>query len=947
MPSKGPICSRVLARVSIQTSSSVHFDGSDTTDGPNAFDTPKHLLAKTLDAYEQGPKTTIEIPPEIQRKLGAESLRLSIVHAHAFRTDSFCARVDGVTQQILNHCKTSERSGLALWISLGRDLRQGAGYGLRCIVDSESKRFDHKSDIFGLSKSSRKSAVSTMRLQGMGALTQNNFAWELSRGEDDTPTLTAQIASSADITGLTFKFGHRTEPRLARLGFEPLSLIQGLNDYRPNFKPEYAVMKSAVDLVAKELAEWPDNGIASFIRITHSLAREMPFHTTYSCNMQLNASDVRQMAGEGVDLSNNLLLNLRTSPLIRGGRFTFPSPWEMQITFPDVHVMHEPDFTQASGSARESRSTRVKTRCTAILQDPRHEISSSDLGHALIKETMTSLRDIAKSALGTPLKEFSDSFDSDPSARADQYFAERIAARLASDTSWLVSGLRLKEIDVSVGTWKESDILGHASAQAAQNVLESDQPPSQLLHNTTPASDSVYVALGSNVGDRLEAIEAACRAIDEDQDMRILSTSALYETEPMYVENQERFLNGACEIRTELPPLQLLDRLQALEKSLGRVKTIEKGPRSIDLDILLYKGQEYVSDRLTIPHALMTEREFVMRPLRNIHPRGSLTPLKRSANGYLESLRRSADPDSSPSMYSYTPTGPISDPLTPMNPKQRTRVMSILNTTPDSFSDGGVNSPNDLAALRESIRQHVQDGATIIDIGGQSSRPNAPDVTAEEEIARVVPAIEAFKLLGPEAEGVAISVDTYRAAVAEAAIKAGAHIINDISFGLLDEDMLPTVARLGCTYIGMHMRGTPATMQDKENTEYPDGVVETVARELAARVEAAQAAGIRRWRLILDPGVGFAKTQEQNLELLRRLPDLIHHGRIQNFPWMVGSSRKGFIGQITGVAEARERSWGTAATVTAAVAGGADVVRVHDVAEMAKVVKMSDALYRV
>ncbi|KAI7141980.1 hypothetical protein KC352_g29334, partial [Hortaea werneckii] len=520
MPSKGPICSRVLARVSIQTSSSVHFDGSDTTDGPNAFDTPKHLLAKTLDAYEQGPKTTIEIPPEIQRKLGAESLRLSIVHAHAFRTDSFCARVDGVTQQILNHCKTSERSGLALWISLGRDLRQGAGYGLRCIVDSESKRFDHKSDIFGLSKSSRKSAVSTMRLQGMGALTQNNFAWELSRGEDDTPTLTAQIASSADITGLTFKFGHRTEPRLARLGFEPLSLIQGLNDYRPNFKPEYAVMKSAVDLVAKELAEWPDNGIASFIRITRSLAREMPFHTTYSCNMQLNASDVRQMAGEGVDLSNNLLLNLRTSPLIRGGRFTFPSPWEMQITFPDVHVMHEPDSTQASGSARESRSTRVKTRCTAILQDPRHEISSSDLGHALIKETMTSLRDIAKSALGTPLKEFSDSFDSDPSARADQYFAERIAARLASDTSWLVSGLRLKEIDVSVGTWKESDILGHASAQAAQNVLESDQPPSQLLHNTTPASDSVYVALGSNVGDRLEAIEAACRAIDEDQDMR-------------------------------------------------------------------------------------------------------------------------------------------------------------------------------------------------------------------------------------------------------------------------------------------------------------------------------------------------------------------------------------------------------------------------------------------
>ncbi|KAI7181243.1 folic acid synthesis protein [Hortaea werneckii] len=429
--------------------------------------------------------------------------------------------------------------------------------------------------------------------------------------------------------------------------------------------------------------------------------------------------------------------------------------------------------------------------------------------------------------------------------------------------------------------------------------------------------------------------------------MRVLRTSALYETEPMYVEDQERFLNGVCEIRTELPPLRLLDRLQALEKGLGRVKTIDKGPRSIDLDILLYKGQEYHDARLTIPHALMTEREFVMRPLRNVHPNGSLTPLKRSATDYLAGLGVLNNLISTSPMYSYTPIAPTSDALIPMNPKQKTRVMSILNTTPDSFSDGGVNSPNDLTTLKESIRQHIRKGATIVDIGGQSSRPNAPDVTAEEEIARVVPAIEAFKSLGPEMKGVAISVDTYRAAVAEAAIKAGAHIINDISFGLLDQDMLPTVARLGCTYIGMHMRGTPAKMQDKENTEYPDGVVETVARELATRVEAAQAAGIRRWRLILDPGVGFAKTQEQNLELLRRLPDLVNHSGIRNFPWMVGSSRKGFIGQITGVAEARERSWGTAATVTAAVAGRADVVRVHDVAEMAKVVKMSDAIYRV
>lgn len=188
----------------------------------------------------------------------------------------------------------------------------------------------------------------------------------------------------------------------------------------------------------------------------------------------------------------------------------------------------------------------------------------------------------------------------------------------------------------SGNTWRQTDILGQASAQVAQNESELDRPSETPHCTTSPTNDSVYVALGSNVGDRLEAIEAACRAIDEDQDMRVLRTSALYETEPMYVEDQERFLNGVCEvsrtpaswdfrssrqtkytqIQTELPPLRLLDRLQALEKGLGRVKTIDKGPRSIDLDILLYKGQEYHDERLTIPHALMTEREFVMRPLR-------------------------------------------------------------------------------------------------------------------------------------------------------------------------------------------------------------------------------------------------------------------------------------------------------------------------------------------
>lgn len=297
-------------------------------------------------------------------------------------------------------------------------------------------------------------------------------------------------------------------------------------------------------------------------------------------------------------------------------------------------------------------------------------------------------------------------------------------------------------------------------------------------------------------------------------------------------------------------------------------------------------------------------------------------------------------------MYPLTPLAPGMKPLRALDPTRKTLVMSILNVTPDSFSDGGLNQPADNDSLKATAASHIAAGATIIDIGGQSSRPNAPDISAEEEIARIMPAIEAIKSL-PEASKVAISVDTYRASVAEAAVNAGAHIINDISAGLLDPEMLPTIARLGCTYIMMHMRGTPHTMQNEENTSYPKGVVTTVAAELKARLEAAQTAGIRRWRIILDPGVGFAKTTEQNLEILRQMGMLRRFDHLKNFPWLVGSSRKGFIGQITEVEKASERVAGTAATVTAAVQGGAEIIRVHDVEEMARVVKMADALYRI
>ena len=267
--------------------------------------------------------------------------------------------------------------------------------------------------------------------------------------------------------------------------------------------------------------------------------------------------------------------------------------------------------------------------------------------------------------------------------------------------------------------------------------------------------------------------------------------------------------------------------------------------------------------------------------------------------------------------------------------------MGILNLTPDSFSDGGYHAAKDLSS---TVRGYVRDGASIIDLGGQSTAPGRPEVSADEEASRILPAIQLIRSL-PETKGITISVDTYRASVASQAAAAGADIINDVSAGLLDPEMFPTVAQLGKGLCLMHMRGTPLTMN--KLASYPDGVITTIASELLERVAAAEAAGIRRWRIILDPGIGFAKNQEQNLEVLRHLDELRNWPGLRNFPWLVGSSRKRFVGNVTGVEEPSERTWGTAATVAAAVQGGADVVRVHDVREMGMVTKMSDAIWRV
>ncbi|KAJ4324021.1 trifunctional dihydropteroate synthetase [Neodidymelliopsis sp. IMI 364377] len=445
------------------------------------------------------------------------------------------------------------------------------------------------------------------------------------------------------------------------------------------------------------------------------------------------------------------------------------------------------------------------------------------------------------------------------------------------------------------------------------------------------------------MGDRIAMIEQACKKMEARGKITVLRTSSLWETKAMYVLDQDKFVNGACEIETSLSPIELLDELQAVENKMGRVKVIDKGPRNIDLDILLYDDVIMKSERLQLPHALMLEREFVLRPVCELIPETTLPKHEALPSGTLkEHLSRL--PLSDELLSPLTPLASTLPNLTAYQSNRNTRIMSILNVTPDSFSDGGKNCNTDEATLAATIKSHISAGATILDVGGQSTRPGAVQVSAKEELSRILPAVHLIKNL-PEAKNVAISIDTYRADVAKESIKAGAHIINDVSAGLMDDNMLSTMAKLGCTVCLMHMRGTPETMN--KLTSYPDGIIEGVGQELLERVRAAEAAGIRRWRIILDPGIGFAKTQEQNLELLRRLGELTKFPGLEGFPWLVGTSRKAFIGKITGVLEAKDRTWGTATAIAAAVQGGSDIVRVHDVLEMGQVAKMADAIWRV
>ena len=268
---------------------------------------------------------------------------------------------------------------------------------------------------------------------------------------------------------------------------------------------------------------------------------------------------------------------------------------------------------------------------------------------------------------------------------------------------------------------------------------------------------------------------------------------------------------------------------------------------------------------------------------------------------------------------------------------ERTLIMGVLNVTPDSFSDGGR-----FFSLKRAVDGALameRAGADLLDIGAESTRPGSAGISAAEELQRLLPVLEALRTRLK----IPISVDTQKAGVAEIALGAGAALLNDISGLKHDPRLAKVAAKFGVPLILMHMRGTPRTMQKQP---FARNVLKDVIAGLRHSIAIARRAGVRRSQIILDPGIGFGKSFLQNYELLAGLPELAKLG----YPLLVGTSRKGFLGATLATngkpAPPEARIWGTAATVTASILGGAHIVRVHDVAEMAQVAKVADALLR-
>jgi dihydropteroate synthase/2-amino-4-hydroxy-6-hydroxymethyldihydropteridine diphosphokinase len=545
----------------------------------------------------------------------------------------------------------------------------------------------------------------------------------------------------------------------------------------------------------------------------------------------------------------------------------------------------------------------------------------------------------------------------------------------------------------------DSTISTINKSQTIMATLKTSTKNSLLIAKQPSRKYRVYLAVGSNLGNCFQNIQTGLSMLCDStyhpegfQPTDFVKSSFLYLTAPMYVTNQPPFWNGAVEISTDLDPHALLHRLKLIEQDMGRILptqeddhhnhhnndavVLRNGPRPLDLDILLYynqtppttTGEQSDNDStaavttttavlinshdLIIPHPRLGEREFVLAPLVDVTGRNLTHPLTHVTMGELldDIMIANSNKNNNNNNKSDDEAAVRIIPL----PSGRalffnqTIVMGILNVTPDSFSDGGLWLDVDQAIDR--AMEMIVEGATIIDIGAESTRPGAKEVSADNQIARVIPLIRGIR---EKTKDIVLSIDTRHAAVAKAAIEAGADMVNDVSGGMFDNDMLTTVAQLQVPMVLMHMRGTPDTMQDQTN--YEEGVVDSVVHALLERSQIAEAAGIPKWLQILDLGIGFAKDLQGNLSLLKHYSEI--QSRLHDFPLLLGTSRKGFIGTISGERVAADRDYGTVGScVTALCLGrrtgngriplGCHILRVHNVRAAKHATSLMDAIVK-
>ncbi|NQZ85452.1 MAG: dihydropteroate synthase [Nanoarchaeales archaeon] len=413
-------------------------------------------------------------------------------------------------------------------------------------------------------------------------------------------------------------------------------------------------------------------------------------------------------------------------------------------------------------------------------------------------------------------------------------------------------------------------------------------------------NNKFYLGLGSNIGNNELNLKKAIKKLAENG-IKLIKSSSLYVTKAQYYENQDDFLNQVIEVKTKLSPFELLDTIEKIMSEMKRKRLIKYGPRIIDIDILFYKNIEINKKILTIPHKLMFERDFILKPLYELNKKINIKnkPIKHWIN------------------------------LLKLYSKQ-IKIMGVLNVTSNSFSDGGK-----FDNLETGIKQFkkLSKYSDIIDIGAESSRPGSLAISEKEELNKVIPLIKKIRKLNKE---ILISIDTKKSNVAKQALTAGADIINDIT-GMKNKQLRKVASDFNCPTIIMHMKGIPQTMQKNLKTNLD--IIKEINDFFKNQIKICVADGIKKENIFIDPGIGFGKTFKDNITIIKNLDKFnIHNSQI-----LIGLSKKSFFQKITNTLVSQRQEETLTANLIS-IQNGAKLIRVHDVKSHYKMLKVYNKL---